>query len=65
MTVIHVAAPPTLAIVGFIPVLVVRGAAQSGHDPISPAITGGIVVAVLTLLALPLLRSVQLFAVDQ
>jgi hypothetical protein len=46
-------------------VLVVRGAALSGHDPIAPAITGGIVVAVLSLLALPLLRSVQLFSVDR
>jgi hypothetical protein len=65
MTAIHVAAPPTLAIVGLVPVLVVRLAVQAGQDPVQPAAVGGIVVAALALLALPLLRSVQLFSVER
>jgi hypothetical protein len=65
MTVIHFAAPPSLAIAGLVPVLVVRGAALSGHDPIAPAVTGTIVVAVLGLLTIAILRSVQLFTVDK
>ena len=65
MTVIHVAAPPTLAIAGLVPVLAIRGAAQAGQDPVVPAVTGAVIVAALALLALPLLRSVQLFSVER
>lgn len=64
MTVINVAAPPSLAILGLVPVLIVRAAAQAGGDPIGPAVTSGIVVAVTMPLVLLLLRSVQLFTVE-
>lgn len=64
LMVLHVAIPPSLAIVGMVPVLTLRGAVQSGGDAIGTALTGGLVVTVLMLGALLILRMVQLFTVD-
>ncbi|HXM56161.1 MAG TPA: hypothetical protein VOB72_12285, partial [Candidatus Dormibacteraeota bacterium] len=56
------AAPPSLAIAGLVPVLVVRNAVVAGQDPIQPAVTGAIVVAVLGLLAVTLMRAMKAFS---
>jgi hypothetical protein len=60
--VLQVAGPPSVAIIGLVPVLTVRDAFRAGHDPIGPALTGGAVVAGLGLLALLLMRLVQSFS---
>ncbi len=44
--VLQVAAPPSLAVLGLIPVLVARGAYLAGQDPIGPALVSGLVVSV-------------------
>jgi hypothetical protein len=52
--VLRLAAPPSVAIVGLIPVVVARGAFLAGQDPVVPALVAGIVVA-LVLPVIPLL----------
>jgi hypothetical protein len=52
--VLQLAAPPSLAIIGLIPVVVARSAFLAGQDPVVPALVAGIVVA-LVLPVIPLL----------
>jgi hypothetical protein len=64
LTMFHLAGPPTIAILGLVPVLVARNAAVAGHDPLGVAVTGGIVVACLAPLAPLTMRAIALFSVD-
>jgi hypothetical protein len=65
MTLFHMAGPPTIAILGLVPVLVARDAAAAGHDPLVVAITGGLVVAFLAPLAPLAMRAMSVFTVDE
>jgi Cu/Ag efflux pump CusA len=65
MTLFHMAGPPTIAILGLVPVLVARDAAAAGHDPLAAAITGGLVVAFLAPLAPLAMRAMSAFTVDE
>jgi hypothetical protein len=47
VVVLQVVAPPSLAVVGLIPVLIARGAFLAGQDPVTPAVVAGIVVALV------------------
>ncbi|HKF75775.1 MAG TPA: hypothetical protein VKF59_06500, partial [Candidatus Dormibacteraeota bacterium] len=62
--VLHVAGPPTLAILGLVPVLVARDAAAAGHDPLVPALVGGLVVALAAPLAPLAMRAMSIFTVE-
>jgi hypothetical protein len=64
MTLFHFAGPPSIAILGLIPVLVARDAALSGRDAIHTAVNGAIVVAVLAPLAPLTLRAMSIFTVE-
>jgi hypothetical protein len=59
------AGPPTIAILGLVPVLIARNAAAAGHDPVSVAVTGGLIVALLAPLAPLAMRAMSLFTVDE
>jgi hypothetical protein len=52
-------APPSLAIIGMVPVLVARGAYLGGQDPVVPALVAGLVVAVALPMLTLLVRSAQ------
>ncbi|HSR22809.1 MAG TPA: hypothetical protein VLW53_04615 [Candidatus Eisenbacteria bacterium] len=60
----HVAAPPSLAILGLVPVLMARNAALAGHDPLPAALASGLVVALAAPLAPLALRATSLFTVE-
>jgi hypothetical protein len=64
MTVINVAAPPSLAVMGLAPVLAIRAAFMAGHDPIGPAVTWSVLVTLAAPLALLALRSMQMFSME-
>jgi len=65
LVLLHVAAPPSLAILGLVPVLVARNAAAAGHDPLPAALAGGLVVALAAPLAPLVLRATSLFTVEE
>jgi hypothetical protein len=65
MTLFHFAGPPSIAILGLVPILVARNAAAAGHDPVSAAVTGGLIVAILAPLAPLAMRAMSLFTVDE
>ena len=60
----NIAAPPSLAILGLVPVLVARDAAHAGHDPLQAALTGGLVVAFVAPLVPLVLRAMSIFTVE-
>jgi hypothetical protein len=62
LLVLQVAAPPSLAVLGLVPVLLARGAYLAGQDPIPPALTGGLVVAAVLPAIVLLARSGQAFS---
>lgn len=64
MTLFHLAGPPSVAILGLVPVLVARDAAAAGHDPVAAAVTGGLVVACVAPLLPLAMRAMSLFTVD-
>ncbi len=64
MTLFQFAGPPSLAILGLVPVLVARNAANAGHDPVAAAVTGGLVVALVAPLAPLTLRAMSIFTVE-
>jgi hypothetical protein len=61
----HFAGPPSLAILGLVPILVAREAARAGGDPLAVAIVGGVVVALAAPLAPLALRAMSLFTVEE
>jgi hypothetical protein len=63
--VLNAAGPPSIAILGLVPVLFVRDSFLHGGDPVGTAITGGIVVAIVSLLVLAISRSGQFFAAER
>jgi hypothetical protein len=63
--VLNAAGPPSIAILGLVPVLFVRDSFLHGGDPVGTAITSGIVVAIVSLLVLAISRSGQFFAAEQ
>jgi hypothetical protein len=65
MTLFHMVGPPTIAILGLVPVLVARDAAAAGHDPLVAAVTGGLVVTFFAPLAPLAMRAMSLFTVDE
>jgi len=65
MTLFHLAGPPSIAIIGLLPVLLARNAAVAGHDPVGVAVTGGLVVALLAPLAPLAMRALSVFTVDE
>lgn len=65
LTIFQLAGPPTIAILGLVPVLVARDAAVAGRDPVSVAVTGGVVVALLAPLLPLAMRAMSLFTVDE
>lgn len=65
MTVLQVVGPPSLAILGLVPVLVARNAAVAGVDPVGAAVTGGLVVALAAPLAPLTMRAMSIFSVEE
>jgi hypothetical protein len=62
LLVLQVAAPPSLAVLGLVPVLLARGAYLAGQDPVTPALAGGLVVAAVLPAIVLLARSGSAFS---
>jgi hypothetical protein len=65
VTLFHLVGPPSVAILGLVPVLVARDAAAAGHDPVPAAVIGGLVVACIAPLLPLAMRAMSLFTVDE